>query len=217
MTACGRSQIWRGRHSGQVAARGIWTLVSAGAVGWRPAPACLARLRADARRGTMASFPYRPVAPATGLTDAFTERAAEPATAHSHQSTGPKERPRTGPCSSERTRPTRSVRSPTAVKSILMTHRMASRRAVIKSSSHRWQSRLPPGRYVARPYIYAVPRLARTLASADESAWVRSYFMLWPRCPFFARFSPQYFWNCFQVYHQFESGGCTSPASGRLQ
>ena len=96
-------RVWRGRHSGQVAARGIWTLVSAGAVGWRPAPACLACLRADARRGTMASFPYRPVAPATGLSDAFTERAAEPATAHSHRSTGPKERPRTGPCSSERT------------------------------------------------------------------------------------------------------------------
>ena len=33
----------------------------------------------------MASFPYGPVAPATGLTDAFTERAAEPATAHGSQ------------------------------------------------------------------------------------------------------------------------------------
>jgi hypothetical protein len=59
-------------------------LISAGAVGWRQAPACLARLRADAHCGTMASFPYGPVAAATGLSDAFTERADEPAAAHSH-------------------------------------------------------------------------------------------------------------------------------------
>jgi hypothetical protein len=32
----------------------------------------------------MASFPYRPVAAATGLSDSFTERAEEPAAAHSH-------------------------------------------------------------------------------------------------------------------------------------
>ena len=93
----------------------------------------------------MASFPYRPVAPATGLSDAFTERAAEPATAHSHRSTGPKERPRTRPCSSERIRPTRSVRSPTAVKSILMTHRGGILRQAHEGPEQCVISAPPPG------------------------------------------------------------------------